>query len=91
VVVEWMVLVAVLITSTVTGEGVEVSSMVAPDTVAVTSSTMVEKAVVVPTSSTVARRVLTCVEVWTTVVATVLVITGVVTRQLHAVEITDSA
>jgi hypothetical protein len=31
------------------------------------------------------------VVVWTTVVCIVLVMTGVVTRQLHAVEMTDSA
>ena len=57
----------------------------------VTSSIVVEKSVVVPISVTVTSWVLMSVEVWTTVVCIVLVMTGVVTRQLHAVEMTDSA
>ena len=57
----------------------------------VTSSIVVEKSIVVPISVVVTSWVLICVEVWTTVVCIVLVITGVVTRQLHAVEMTDSA
>jgi hypothetical protein len=59
--------------------------------VAVTSSMVVEKSVVVPSSVVVTSWVLTCVEVWTTIVCIVVVMTGVVTRQLHAVEMTDSA
>jgi hypothetical protein len=59
--------------------------------VAVTSSIVVEKSVVVPISVTVTSWVLMSVEVWTTVVCIVVVMTGVVTRQLHAVEMTDSA
>ena len=58
---------------------------------AVTSSIVVEKSVVVPISVVVTSWVLICVEVWTIVVCIVLVMTGVVTRQLHAVEMTDSA
>ena len=57
---------------------------------AVTSSIVVEKSVVVPISVTVTSWVLMSVEVWTTVVCIVVVMTGV-TRQLHAVEMTDSA
>jgi hypothetical protein len=52
---------------------------------------VVEKSVVVPISVTVTSWVLMSVEVWTTVVCIVVVMTGVVTRQLHAVEMTDSA
>jgi hypothetical protein len=57
----------------------------------VTSSIVVEKSVVVPISVVVTSWVLMSVEVWTTVVCIVVVMTGVVTRQLHAVEMTDSA
>jgi hypothetical protein len=59
--------------------------------VTVTPSIVVEKSVVVPISVVVTSWVLMSVEVWTTVVCIVLVMTGVVTRQLHAVEMTDSA
>jgi hypothetical protein len=59
--------------------------------VTVTPSIVVEKSVVVPISVVVTSWVLMSVEVWTTVVCIVLVMRGVVTRQLHAVEMTDSA
>lgn len=64
---------------------------VGPDIVTVTLSTAVETSVAVLTSLVVVIMVLNCVKVWNTIVETVFVITGVVTRQWHTLEITESS
>ena len=59
--------------------------------VVVTSYMAKLTSVVVPITSVVVESMLPFVVVWTNVVEIVLVITELVTRQLHAAEITDSA